>query len=94
MRIIMKDKDKLFLVVYFGVNNSYSKDYNFHTLVNLENSLLTSLDDSVKLFVIPQLMSDTIKLELLNVEKCSNEKIDEIMRTYELVINKIKNEDK
>ena len=41
-----------------------------------------SVDDSVKTFVIPQRTTDEIKMEILNPESVSEEKIEEMTNIY------------
>lgn len=86
----MEDKDKLFLVVYFGVKN---RPVNFKTnqmMIGFYENLKKTLDDTVKVYVVPQVTTDEVKLELLNVEKVSEERLEEIQKIYEQVLNVFK----
>lgn len=89
----MKDKDKLFLIVYFGVKNKPVGPMTSQMLIGFYNNLKSTLDDSIKCYVVPQPTTDEIHMELLNVETCSDEKIERIEKLYQFVVNEF-NKDK
>jgi len=78
----MKDKDKLFLVVYFGVKSIPNTLKGSQIIMGFAERFKRSVDDSVKTFVIPQRTTDEIKMEILNPEIVSEDKIEEMTNTY------------
>ena len=86
----MEDKDKLFLVVYFGVKNRQVNLRTNQMMIGFYENLKKTLDDTVKVYVVPQVTTDEVKLELLNVEKVSEERLEEIQKIYEQVLNVFK----
>ena len=78
----MKDKDKLFLVVYFGVKSIPNTLKGNQVIMGFAERFKRSVDDSVKTFVIPQRTTDEIKMEILNPEIVSEDKIEEMTNTY------------
>ena len=78
----MKDKDKLFLVVYFGVKSIPNTLKGSQIIMGFAERFKNSVDDSVKTFVIPQRTTDEIKMEILNPEIVSEDKIEEMTNTY------------
>ena len=78
----MQDKDKLFLVVYFGVNSIPNTMKGNQIMMGFAERFKHSVDDSVKTFVIPQRTTDDIKMEILNPESVSEEKIEEMTNIY------------
>lgn len=90
----MEDKDKLFLVVYFGVKDRPMDIRTNQMMIGFHENLRKTLDDTVKVYVIPQITTNEVKMELLNVEKVSDEKIDEITKLYEKVLDAFKQENK
>ena len=78
----MQDKDKLFLVVYFGVNSIPNTTKGNQVIMGFAERFKRSVDDSVKTFVIPQRTTDEIKMEILNPESVSEEKIEEMTNIY------------
>ena len=90
----MQDKDKLFLVIYFGVKN---RPFNMRTqqmMIGFHEQIKKTLDDTVKVYLTPQPTTDEIKFELLNVEKVSDEKITEITNLYQKVLDAFKKDNK
>ena len=78
----MQDKDKLFLVVYFGVKSIPNTLKGSQIIMGFAERFKHSVDESVKTFVIPQRTTDEIKMEILNPETVSEEKIEEMTNTY------------
>lgn len=78
----MKDKDKLFLVVYFGVKSIPNTLKGSQIIMGFAERFKNSVDDSVKTFVIPQRTTDEIKMEILNPEIVSEDKIEEMTNVY------------
>ncbi len=78
----MQDKDKLFLVVYFGVKSIPNTLKGSQIIMGFAERFKNSVDDSVKTFVIPQRTTDEIKMEILNPEIVSEDKIEEMTNTY------------
>ena len=78
----MQDKDKLFLVVYFGVKSIPNTLRGSQIMMGFAERFKNSVDDSVKTFVIPQRNTDEIKMEILNPESVSEEKIEEMTNIY------------
>jgi len=78
----MQDKDKLFLVVYFGVKSIPDTLKGSQVIMGFAERFKNSVDQSVKTFVIPQRTTDEIKMEILNPETVSEEKIEEMTNTY------------
>ena len=78
----MQDKDKLFLVVYFGVKSIPNTMKGNQVMMGFAERFKHSVDDSVKTFVIPQRTTDEIKMEILNPESVSEEKIEEMTNIY------------
>ena len=90
----MQDKDKLFLVVYFGVKNRPMDIRTNQIMVGFYENLKKTLDDTVKVYLTPQPTTDEIKFELLNVENVSDEKITEITNLYQKVLDAFKKDNK
>ena len=78
----MQDKDKLFLVVYFGVKSIPDTLRGSQIMMGFAERFKRSVDDSVKTFVIPQRTTDEIKMEILNPQFVSEEKIEEMTNIY------------
>jgi len=78
----MQDKDKLFLVVYFGVKSIPNTMKGNQVMMGFAERFKHSVDDSVKTFVIPQRTTDEIKMEILNPESVSEDKIEEMTNIY------------
>jgi len=83
----MQDKDKLFLVVYFGVK-TLDVFKGTQALMGFATQLKNSVDESVKTFVVPQRTTDKIKMEILNPINVSEEKIKELTETYNKLLQK------
>ena len=78
----MQDKDKLFLVVYFGVKSIPDTLRGSQVIMGFAEKFKNSVDQSVKTFVIPQRTTDEIKMEILNPQSVSEEKIEEMTKVY------------
>lgn len=90
----MQDKDKLFLVVYFGVKNRAFDIRTQQTMIGFYEQLKKTMDDSVKVYVVPQPTTDEVKFELLNIENVSEERLNEIENIYQQVLNAFKKDRK
>ena len=90
----MQDKDKLFLVVYFGVKNRQFDMRTQQTMIGFYEQLKKTMDDTVKVYVVPQATTDEIKFELLNIENVSEDRIKEIEQIYQNVLNGFKKNQK
>lgn len=86
----MQDKDKLFLILYFGVKNSSDSFKTNQIMYGLYENIRKSLDDTVKVFIIPQRTTDEVKFEILNVNNASEEKIQELIDISNKYIKMIK----
>lgn len=86
----MLDKDKLFLILYFGVKNAQNGFKTNQIMYGLYENIRKSVDDSIKVFIIPQRTTDEVKFEFLNVKNVSDEKIQELTETCNKFIDKIK----
>ena len=86
----MLDKDKLFLILYFGVKNVQSGFKTNQIMYGLYENIRKSVDDSIKVFVIPQRTTDEVKFEFLNVQNVSDKKIQELTETCNKFIESIK----
>ena len=78
----MQDKDKLFLVVYFGVKSIPDTLRGSQVMMAFAEKFKNSVDQSVKTFVIPQRTTDEIQMEILNPQSVSEEKIEEMTKIY------------
>lgn len=87
----MQDKDKLFLVVYFGVKSIPNTLKGNQVMMGFAERFKRSVDESVKTFVIPQRTTDEIKMEILNPETVSEEKIEEMTNIYNKLLESYKN---
>lgn len=85
----MQDKDKLFLVVYFGIEG-VDRFYGNQVMAGFYEKLKNTLDDTVKVYIVPQRTTKEIKMELLNIENCSEEKLSNIEKIYQEILNDIK----
>ena len=86
----MLDKDKLFLVVYFGTSDITNRAYGNAAMSGLYEKLKSTLDDSVKVYLIPQRTTAEVKMEILNVKDVSEDKINELEKIYQEVLDEFK----
>jgi len=77
----MKDKDKIFLVAYFGVVG-YEKKWINHMMSQFDNYLSKKLDDSINYMIIPDVESKSVRIELLNAKDADEAKLDELKSMY------------
>ena len=87
----MLDKDKLILVVYFGVKSMPNNFKVNQMIIGWAERLKQSFDDSVKTFVIPQRTTDEIKMEMLNSKLVSEDKINYMIEVYEDLLKEYEN---
>lgn len=85
----MTDKDKLFLIVYFGVKSMDVFKGN-QIMIGFYEKLKQTLDDTIKLYVVPQRTTDEIKFEILNTENVSDDKITSLEKIYKEFLNEFK----
>lgn len=85
----MTDKDKLFLIVYFGVKSMDVFKGN-QIMIGFYEKLKQTLDDTVKLYVVPQRTTNEIKFEILNTENVSDDKIISLEKIYQEFLNEFK----
>ena len=85
----MTDKDKLFLIVYFGVKSMDVFKGN-QIMIGFYEKLKQTLDDTIKLYVVPQRTTDEIKFEILNTENVSDDKIISLEKIYQEFLNEFK----
>lgn len=85
----MTDKDKLFLIVYFGVKSMDVFKGN-QIMIGFYEKLKQTLDDTIKLYVVPQRTTDEIKFEILNTENISDDKIISLEKIYQEFLNEFK----
>ena len=86
----MKDKDKLFLVVYFGTKDITNKAMGNAAMTGLYERLKNTLDDSVKVYIIPQRTTAEVKMEILHFNEVSEDKINELDQIYQQILNESK----
>ena len=91
----MLDKDKLILIVYFGVDG-FELRREREEMINCREVLRSQFDDSVKILVLPDRSSESIKVETINPQLLSDEdyceKVMPIIEKVEKVIKEFKNE--
>jgi hypothetical protein len=85
----MTDKDKLFLIVYFGVKSMDVFKGN-QIMIGFYEKLKQTLDDTIKLYVVPQRTTNEIKFEILNTENVSDDKITSLEKIYKEFLNEFK----
>ena len=85
----MTDKDKLFLIVYFGVKSMDVFKGN-QIMIGFYEKLKQTLDDTIKLYVVPQRTTDEIKFEILNTENVLDDKITSLEKIYQGFLNEFK----
>ena len=85
----MTDKDKLFLIVYFGVKSMDVFKGN-QIMIGFYEKLKQTLDDTIKLYVVPQRTTDEIKFEILNTENVLDDKITSLEKIYQEFLNEFK----
>lgn len=76
------DKDKLFLIAYFGVKDQRDKLNSLMMIQQFDKYLNSRLDDSVIFFILPNPESNIVTIELLNVKDCDDKKLDELKNIY------------
>ena len=86
----MLDKDKLFLILYFGVKDTPMTLKVNQVMYGLYKNIRSSVDDSIKVFIIPERTNDQVKFEFLNVQNVSDEKIQELTEVCNKFIDQIK----
>ena len=82
----MLDKDKLFMIVQFGVK---SRPMNLRTneiMAGFYQMLKKNLDDSIKVLLVPNPTNDEVKFELLNPTKVSDEAINNINENFKNIM--------
>lgn len=91
----MLDKDKLILIVYFGIDG-FELRRSREEMINCREVLRSQFDDSVKILVLPDRSSESIKVETINPQLLSDEdyreKVMPIIEKAEKVIKEFKNE--
>ena len=92
----MLDKYKLILIVYFGIDGYTLQSRAYTEMINCHESLISQFDDSVKILVLPERSSESIKDETINPQILSDkdyrEKVMPIIEKAEKVIKEFKNE--
>lgn len=78
----LMDKDKLFLIAYFGVKDQRDKLNSLMMIQQFDKYLNSKLDDSVIFFILPNPESNVVTIELLNVKDCDDKKLDELKNIY------------
>ena len=86
----MLDEDKLFLILYFGVKDTPMTLKVNQVMYGLYKNIRSSVDDSIKVFIIPERTNDQVKFEFLNVQNVSDEKIQELTEVCNKFIDQIK----
>ena len=76
------DKDKLFLIAYFGVKDQRDKLNSLMMIQQFDKYLNSRLDDNVIFFILPNPESNIVTIELLNVKDCDDKKLDELKNIY------------
>lgn len=88
----MKDKDKLFLIVYFGVKNRPMDIRTNQIMIGFYENIKKTLDDTVKVYVVPQPTTDSVKFELLHIKEVGEDKFNEIENKFNLVLKALHHE--
>lgn len=89
---MMQDKDKLILVCYVGEDTM--KAFGKHKMIRLAQGLKSYFDDTVKTLVMADPSTSGTRMEMLNVKDCQQEKLDELQKTYEKVLEELEKENK
>ncbi len=84
---LIKDKDKLFVVMNLCISN-VSRDKAIHMLLKYENHF-NKFDDTVRFFVIPVLDPTLQKMEILNPRFVDDNLIKELTEKYENLLSLI-----
>ena len=90
----MLDKDKIIIIVYFGVK--YIDNYH-QVCYNLNQQLINAFDESVKVLVVPMHDEKGIKFECINPVLLDDEhhkKVEEKIKEFEEKIKGLSNEKK
>lgn len=85
----MLDKDKLFLIINFGVQHR-SREQGINAMEQIYKSIKNTLDESIKVYVVPQVTNDDVKFEFLNIKDCSDEYIKELTNKLDSIIDEFK----
>lgn len=92
----MLDKDKLILIVYFGIDGYTLQSRAYTEMIDCRYSLISQFDDSVKILVIPDRTAKNIRVETINPKLLSDEdyreKVMPIIEKAEQVIKEFKTE--
>ena len=86
----MNDKDKLILVCYVG--HDTMKAFGTHKMIRFAQGLKSYFDDTVKTLVMADPSTSGTRMEVLNVKDCPQEKLDELQKTYEKVLEELSKE--
>ena len=87
----LMDKDKLFLIAYFGVKDQRDKLNSLMMIQQFDKYLNSKLDDSVIFFILPNPESNVVTIELLNVKDCDDKKLDELKNIYNQFLKEMGN---
>jgi hypothetical protein len=68
------------------------KAFGKHKLVRLAQGLKSYFDDTVKTLVVADPSTSGTRMEVLNVKDCPQEKLDELQKTYERVLEELSKE--
>ena len=85
----MLDKDRIIIVCTVGVDGLPVQQANYlveHVALHMRQSF----DDSVKTFTVYDRSSKSIKVDMLNIKDCPQEKLDELQKTYDTILEEIK----
>ena len=89
----MQDKDKLILVCYVG-SQGIDRSHFIQIMTRLAQGLKSYFDESVKTLVMADPSTSGTRMEILNVKDCPQEKLDELQKTYEKVLEELEKENK
>ena len=59
-------------------------------MIGFYEKLKQTLDDTIKLYVVPQRTTDEIKFEILNTENVSDDKITSLEKIYQEFLDEFK----
>lgn len=84
----MLDKEKIIIIIYFGVKNQENDDVMFEASKLIKNSF----DDSIRILVVPEYRSFGIKFECINPVLLNEEqykKVEDTINEFEKKIKKL-----
>ena len=86
----MLDKDKLFMIVQFGVKSRPMDMKTNETMAGFYHMLKNNLDNSIKVFLVPNPTNDEVKFDLLNATNASDEIIEKLNENFKNIMEMLK----